>query len=62
MEGALNTSSVSAVLDARPVSRFQVWTILLCAIVVILDGFDTQCMGVLVPVIADNLQIAPSSF
>jgi AAHS family 4-hydroxybenzoate transporter-like MFS transporter len=62
VEAQLNTSAVSSLLDARPVSRFQAWTILLCGIVVILDGFDTQCVGVLVPVIADNLHIAPSSF
>ncbi len=62
MEGQLNTSAAGSLLDARPVSRFQAWTILLCGIVVILDGFDTQCVGVLVPVIADDLHIAPSSF
>jgi len=62
VEGQLNTSAAGSLLDARPVSRFQAWTILLCGIVVILDGFDTQCVGVLVPVIADDLHIAPSSF
>src|SRR5262249_15759501 len=40
----------------------QVRTIALCAVVIILDGFDTQCMGFLVPVISENLQIALASF
>src|SRR5262249_15761654 len=40
----------------------QVRTIALCAIVVVLDGFDTQCMGFLVPVISENLHIALPSF
>ena len=40
----------------------QVRVIVLCAIVVILDGFDTQCMGFLVPVISDNLHIALPQF
>ncbi|HMF92870.1 MAG TPA: MFS transporter, partial [Vicinamibacterales bacterium] len=43
-------------------SRLQVRTIALCAVVVILDGFDTQCMGFLVPVISENLHIALPSF
>ena len=40
----------------------QVRTIALCAAVVILDGFDTQCMGFLVPVISENLRIPLPSF
>ena len=40
----------------------QVRTIALCAVVVVLDGFDTQCMGFLVPVIAENLRIPLPSF
>jgi AAHS family 4-hydroxybenzoate transporter-like MFS transporter len=38
-------------------SRRQLWTIVLCGVVVVLDGFDTQCMGFLVPVISENLTI-----
>jgi MFS transporter, AAHS family, 4-hydroxybenzoate transporter len=40
----------------------QVKTIALCAVVVVLDGFDTQCMGFLVPVISENLHIALPAF
>src|SRR5262249_7741462 len=40
----------------------QVRTIALCAIVVVLDGFDTQCMGFLVPAISENLHIALPAF
>src|SRR5262249_61208833 len=43
-------------------SPLQVRTLALCAVVVILDGFDTQCMGFLVPVISDNLHIALPAF
>jgi len=39
-----------------------VWIVVLCGIVIILDGFDTQCMGFLVPVIADDLQLPLASF
>ena len=37
-------------------------TILLCGIVIVLDGFDTQCMGFLVPVMSENLHIALPAF
>jgi AAHS family 4-hydroxybenzoate transporter-like MFS transporter len=40
----------------------QVRTIVLCAVVIVLDGFDTQCMGFLVPVIAENLHIPLPAF
>jgi MFS transporter, AAHS family, 4-hydroxybenzoate transporter len=40
----------------------QVRTIVLCGIVVVLDGFDTQCMGFLVPVISENLHIPLPQF
>jgi MFS transporter, AAHS family, 4-hydroxybenzoate transporter len=43
-------------------SRRQLSTIVLCGIVVILDGFDTQCMGFLVPVISETLHIPLPAF
>jgi MFS transporter, AAHS family, 4-hydroxybenzoate transporter len=58
----LSTSAVAHVIDDRPLSRFQLWTILLCGIVVVLDGFDTQCMGFLVPVMSENLNIPLPAF
>jgi len=62
VEGQLSTSAVAHIIDDRPLSRFQIWTIVLCGVVVILDGFDTQCMGFLVPHIADSLRIPIPSF
>jgi MFS transporter, AAHS family, 4-hydroxybenzoate transporter len=43
-------------------SRRERWIVGLCGIVVILDGFDTQCMGFLVPVISDALSIPLPAF
>jgi len=43
-------------------SRRQLSTIVLCGTVVVFDGFDTQCLGFLVPVIADDLGIPLPSF
>ena len=59
---AVPRADAVAAIDERPLTRRQLWTILLCGIVVILDGFDTQCMGFLVPVISENLNIPLPAF
>ena len=54
--------TVNELIDERPLSRFQISTIGLCALVMLLDGFDTQSVGFLVPPIAEELHIPLSSF
>jgi AAHS family 4-hydroxybenzoate transporter-like MFS transporter len=49
--------TVSEVIDQRPLSRFQIATIILCGLVLLLDGFDTQCIGFLAPPISETLGI-----
>ena len=43
-------------------SRFQRVTIALCGVVLLMDGFDAQSMGFLVPPISESLGIPLSSF
>jgi AAHS family 4-hydroxybenzoate transporter-like MFS transporter len=54
--------TISEIIDQRPLSRFQISTIALCGLVLILDGFDTQCIGFLAPSIADTLRIPLRAF
>jgi len=54
--------TVSEIIDQRPLSRFQISTIALCSLVLVLDGFDTQCIGFLAPSIADTLRIPLRAF
>ncbi len=49
--------SVSQVMDGRPLGRFQTWTILLCGLVIVFDGFDTQSIGILAPSMSETLNI-----
>ena len=49
--------SVSEVMDGRPLGRFQTSTILLCGLVIIFDGFDTQSIGILAPSMSETLNI-----
>ncbi len=49
--------SVSEVMDGRPLGRFQMATILLCSLVIVFDGFDTQSLGLLAPSMSESLHI-----
>jgi AAHS family 4-hydroxybenzoate transporter-like MFS transporter len=57
-----SAQTVNDIIDSRPVSGFQSMTILLCGLVLLLDGFDTQAMGFLVPPIAEELGIPLAAF
>ena len=54
--------NISEIIDQRPLSRFQARTMLLCGIVLILDGFATQSIGFLAPSMADSLQVSVHTF
>ncbi len=41
----MNVVDVKAWIDARPVSRFQWNVLLLCFIIIMLDGYDAAVMG-----------------
>jgi AAHS family 4-hydroxybenzoate transporter-like MFS transporter len=53
---------VAELIDERPLSGFQIRTISLCGMVLLLDGFDTQCIGFLAPAIATELGLAMKAF
>ncbi|KXV03487.1 MFS transporter [Caballeronia megalochromosomata] len=53
---------VHEVIDARPLSRLQFHAITLCMLTAVLDGFDTQVIGMLAPVIARDLGVPASHF
>ena len=55
-------SIVSDVIDLYPLGRFQVWTIILCGLVLVLDGFDAQVAGYLVPSISKSTHVPIHSF
>ena len=59
--GAL-TVDPEAIIDRVPLSRFQALVIVLCGLVAILDGFDTQAIAFVAPVIAREWSIAPAIF
>jgi MFS transporter, AAHS family, 4-hydroxybenzoate transporter len=54
--------TVSDVIDQRPMSRFQIATVWLCGLVLVLDGFDAQTINFLSPSIAETTHIPIHSF
>jgi AAHS family 4-hydroxybenzoate transporter-like MFS transporter len=54
--------TVSEIIDQQPLSRFQIRTIVLCGLVLVLDGYDALAMGYLVNPVADATGIPVHSF
>ena len=42
--------------------RYQIWTMALCGMVIVLDGFDTQSIGFLAPSMAETLRVPIKTF
>jgi MFS transporter, AAHS family, 4-hydroxybenzoate transporter len=57
-----NEINVTRLIDDAPLTRFQIGTIICCALVSALDGVDTQSIGVAAPFIADGLGIKIANF
>lgn len=53
---------LESVIDSRRVSRFQIIIMALCALVAMMDGFDTQSIAFVAPEIVTAWRIAPSAF
>ena len=54
--------TVSEIIDRRPMGRYQFWTMALCGMVIVLDGFDTQSIGFLAPSMAETLHVPVKTF
>lgn len=49
-------------MDGRPLSAVQIRVFLLCALIVLLDGYDLQAMALAVPTLVDQWQLRPGTF
>lgn len=54
--------TIGEIIDQRPMGGYQIWTMALCGMVIVLDGFDTQSIGFLAPSMADSLHISIKNF
>jgi AAHS family 4-hydroxybenzoate transporter-like MFS transporter len=55
-------SDLEAVIDSSPLSPYQLFVIALCALVAMMDGFDTQSVAFVAPEITRIWGVAPSAF
>jgi AAHS family 4-hydroxybenzoate transporter-like MFS transporter len=62
MTTADHTRRIGEIIDQRSLSRFQALTVLLCGLVLVLDGFDTQSIGFLAPSMAVSLHLPIHTF
>ena len=53
---------VAALIDDRPISALQIRVFILCALVALLDGVDSQAIGVAGPLIAAQLKMPMGAF
>jgi MFS transporter, AAHS family, 4-hydroxybenzoate transporter len=54
--------TVGEIIDQRSLGRYQIWTLVLCGLVLVLDGFDSQTINFLAPSIADSTGISIRTF
>ena len=57
-----DTMDLESIIDSRPVSGFQLMLMAICALVAMMDGFDTQAIAFVASEIATEWHVAPSAF
>ena len=55
-------ADLDSLIDSSPVGSFHRVVVALCALMVMIDGFDTQVIGMVAPAIAASWHVAPASF
>ncbi len=54
--------NVNETIDRHPITAYQVGILVLCMLVALLDGFDTQAIGYTAPAIAQTLHLPMKAF
>jgi AAHS family 4-hydroxybenzoate transporter-like MFS transporter len=57
-----NTVDVSALLNNAPIRKFHILILVLCTLLVLLDGFDAQVVGFVISDLARSMHVERSSF
>jgi MFS transporter, AAHS family, 4-hydroxybenzoate transporter len=61
MSAMTTTVDVQAFIDERPFGRFQLRVVALCALCMLLDGFDAQAIGYVAPSIIEAFHVGRAS-
>jgi len=54
--------NVSEVIDRHPITKYQIGVLVLCMLVALLDGYDTQAIGYTAPAVAQALHLPREAF
>lgn len=54
--------TVGEIIEQRALGAYQVWTVVLCGMVLVLDGFDSQTINFISTPIADHIHVAVKTF
>lgn len=57
-----NSLTIESPLDAGHLSQLQIWIMVLCGAVALIDGFDTQAIAFVAPHIVNAWRLTPSAF
>lgn len=57
-----STLDLDSIIDSRPVSGYQLVLLVVCALVAMMDGFDTQAIAFVASEIAAEWKVAPAAF
>ena len=55
-------ADLETLLDESPMSPFQILIVVLCGLLVMIDGFDTQVIGMVAPAIAEAWHLPAAAF
>src|SRR6266700_755396 len=53
--------NVTDVIDRSPIGAFQIWMFVICALCLIMDGFDVQAMGYMLPALSQEWKASSAS-
>ncbi len=59
---ATQTLTVGEIIEQRSPGRYQIWTVVLCGLVLVLDGFDSQTINFIAPSVADSIHVSVKTF
>jgi AAHS family 4-hydroxybenzoate transporter-like MFS transporter len=54
---SVGSVDVSRLIDESPLSRFQIGVFVLCALTIMIDGFDVQAITYVAPVLTDAFHV-----
>jgi MFS transporter, AAHS family, 4-hydroxybenzoate transporter len=53
---------IANIIEIRPIGRFQYLIFLLCSLIALMDGYDTQAIGYVAPLLASGIHTPVSAF